>query len=310
VYTTAQAAHDAAAANDIVIIEPSVTSYGDLTLTKPLKIYGNGYFLDINTELKADQRSSLLGTVSFNTGSSGSSVYGIETNSLYVYGVSNINIQRCRIVGAGLNIYNRNIANSASSNVSNINISQNYLRVSASIPGVQAVPTSGFTISNVLVSNNHMNYLLAGDNPSVQNWIIRNNTMYIGITSTLVNSVFENNIMASGGLVSFSNVTYSYNISIGATFSGGVGNQNNFDINPEWSGGTTGISTDEFHGIKLGSPLKTAGSGGTEVGAYGGATPYIVSGIPAIPSTTSLNNTATGSNTVPLQITISVKGNN
>ena len=45
VYTTAQAAHDAAAANDILMIEPSVTTYENLILTKPLKIYGNGYFL-------------------------------------------------------------------------------------------------------------------------------------------------------------------------------------------------------------------------------------------------------------------------
>ena len=45
VYTTAQAAHDAAVANDILMIEPSVTTYENLILTKPLKIYGNGYFL-------------------------------------------------------------------------------------------------------------------------------------------------------------------------------------------------------------------------------------------------------------------------
>jgi hypothetical protein len=57
VYSSAQAAHDAAAANDIIIIEPSATSYGSLTLTKPLKIYGNGYYLGQNQELKADINS-------------------------------------------------------------------------------------------------------------------------------------------------------------------------------------------------------------------------------------------------------------
>src|SRR5262245_29669911 len=79
VYSTFAAAHTAAAANDIILIEPSVTSYGDITLTKPLKIYGNGYLLTTNTELKADQRNSTLGVVEFNTGSDGSEIYGITS---------------------------------------------------------------------------------------------------------------------------------------------------------------------------------------------------------------------------------------
>jgi hypothetical protein len=307
VYTTAQAAHDAAAANDILIIEPSNTNYGGLTLNKPLKVFGNGYFLDLNTELKADQRRSFLSTVDINTGGGGSSFFGIEATSFFIWGSSNVIIQRCRITDDYIRLYNSNANSTTNTNVSNIVITQNYLRIPNSSPSVVAIPTAGFTISNVLVTNNHMNHLLAGNNPNIQNWIIRNNTMFIGTATTLVNSVFENNLMGAGGTVSFANVSFSYNVSSQNTFSGGIGNQNNFDHSNEWLGGD---SNDEYHRIKPGSPLKTAGSGGTEVGAYGGTTPYVVSGIPAIPSTTSLTNTATGSNTVPLQVTISVKGNN
>jgi hypothetical protein len=305
VYTTAQAAHDAAVANDILVIEPSGTSYGDLTLTKPLKIYGNGYYLTTNTELKADQRSSILGVVSLNTGSGGSLLSGITINSGFnIYGVSNIVIQRC-LSPAVNTIYDSNIANTIYSDVSNIIISQN------NIPNtIQASPTSK-TISNVLISNNLLSNITAGNTTYIQNWIVKNNTSLAMNNNTLANSIYENNIL-SYGTTSFtsSNVTFSYNVSATNTFIGGVGNQNNFDVTSALIGTGTGISADEAFQIKTGSPLKTAGSGGIEIGAFGGPTPYVVSGIPAIPSTTSLTNTATGSNTVPLQVTISVKGNN
>lgn len=105
-------------------------------------------------------------------------------------------------------------------------------------------------------------------------------------------------------------MTFINNISYTTHFGTANGNQANFAVTPELVGAGAGVSTDESYQIKAGSPLKTAGSGGTEVGAFGGTTPYVVSGIPAIPSIVNMNNTATGSNTVPLSVTISVKGNN
>ena len=43
-YTTIQAAHDAAVAGDIIYLEPSSVSYGNLDARKRLTIIGNGYF--------------------------------------------------------------------------------------------------------------------------------------------------------------------------------------------------------------------------------------------------------------------------
>lgn len=305
VYATAQAAHDAASANDILMIEPSATSYGNLTLTKPLKIYGNGHWLEINTELKVDQRSSVLNLVYFDTGSGGSEIYGITvsgTGDIHVHGVSNITIQRCYF-GRFLRIHTSNVASTQTNNVANIIISGNFGS------SLVASPSGAFTISNVLIANNILGDMNASSNPNVQNWVVKNNTFYASAI-LLVNSIFENNLLAVSAAVSFNNVTYSYNVSAGGTFSGGIGNQNSVAVSSELIGTGAGISADEAYQIKAGSPLKTAGSAGTEVGAYGGATPYVVSGIPAIPSITNMNNTATGSNTVPLQVTISVKGNN
>jgi len=320
VYTTAQAAHDAANANDILIIEPSVNSYGDLTLTKPLKIYGNGYFLNTNVELKADQRGSIFGTIYFGTGSSGSSVYGIQcsvmTNAICCenYFVTNdLTIERCNIdiVSIAAPYSNNGLGvRTGTSTISNLVFRRNFIRSSLGLNSY--APT---TINGVLISNNIINYLamgtFAGQN-GIQNGAVINNTIInqFYTDNWLVNSVLDNNLFLSLASINFTNVSYSYNVSSGGALTGGVGNLANFDVNAALVGPGAGISNDEQYQIKAGSPLKTAGSGGTEVGAYGGATPYIVSGIPAVPSITNFANTGTGSNTTPVQVTISVKSNN
>jgi len=314
VYATFALAHAAAIANDIIIIEPTTTSYGDITIAKPLKIYGSGYFLSTNTDLKADQRNSILGIVEFNTGSDGSEIYGIYGSTINIYGVSNITISRNYLTQYAITILNANKANTIFTNVTNITITRNY-GTGASYFG--ASPTAGKTISNVLITNNILNYVSAVNDPGVQNWVVRNNTFYGGSSQNLVNSIFENNLLVNGGTLNFANVTSSYNISTGASFPSEVnGNKNNYPLSPLNQSGqpesellVTG-SPDKAFQIKAGSSLKALGSSSSEVGAYGGSSPYIVSGIPAIPSITTMVNTGTGDATTPVKVTISVKSNN
>jgi hypothetical protein len=319
VYSTFALAHTAAAANDIIIIEPSPTSYGSIILTKPLKIYGNGYFLDTNTELKVDRRSSVLDLIEFNTGSGGSEIYGLTYANSVIYGVSNITISRCYLYSNLVSIVNTNKAGTTTTNVSNIFISRTYSINQSGQPFVSASPTTGFTISNVQITNNLIAApgISAGNTVGIQNWIVRHNTFLTGSVATLANAVFENNLLLGGGGVSFTNVTFNNNISVGATFPSETnGNRNNYSlIDPETSvsqlvGTGTGISADEQYQVKPGVELKTLGSGGSEVGAYGGVTPYVISGIPPIPSIVDLINTGTGDNANPLKVNITVKSNN
>lgn len=325
VYATAQAAHDAANANDILMIEPSSTSYGDLTLTKPLKVYGNGYFLSTNTELKADQRSSLMGTVIFATGSSGSSFNGIQLNGYFgnqvgstAYNITNITIERCYASSLGFTTPYSSGNGQGTASLSNFTIKSSHINT------VSFNPIAPATISNVLVSNNIIKNGLNNGGSGADyffNGTVLNNTFNCisgsVITLTLSNSVFENNLItppipgySNGYNLAFTNVTISYNVSYTNHFTTINGNQNNFDVASALVGTGTGISDDENYQIKTGSALKTAGSGGTEVGAYGGSTPYVVSGIPPIPSIVNMTNTATGSNSTPLSVTVSVKSNN
>jgi hypothetical protein len=314
VYTTAQAAHDAAAANDVLMIEPSSVSYGNLTLSKPLKIYGNGFFLDQNPELKADRRPSTLGTINFDTGSDGAVLNGISCGDLNIKGSSNITIHRNAIVGR-VTIDVKNMA-SVPTNISNVYMSSNNIYINAG-SGARAISLQTFVfqatyiIDRCFITNNFIgssDFAISADNPNnLTNIIINNNTFTWQGNIVLGNAVFENNILAGGGSLAFSNVVYNNNISTGNTFSGGIGNQSNYNVASQFI--ATG-SSDEYYQIKTGSPLKTAGSGGIEVGAFGGVTPYIISGIPPIPSITNMNSTSIGSNSTPLSVTISVKSNN
>lgn len=307
VYSTFAAAHTAAAANDIIIVEPSSVSYGTVTITKPLKIYGNGYHLTTNTSLKADPRNSTFDNVEFNTGSGGSEIYGITSGSISVYGVSNITISRNYVS----NIYytTQNKAGTTQTSISNLVLSRNHIVSTISHTG----SLSG-TVSNVLVNNNILNWMTASNDPVIQSWVVRNNTFTSAAANlSLVNSVLENNFFAAAGSSpSLGNVTWSYNVSTGNTFSGGIGNVNNYDVvtNSELVGTGSGISPDRQYQVKDGSPLKTMGNGGIEVGAYGGNTPYVISGIPPIPSVVSMVNSGTGDNTNPVKVTITVKSNN
>jgi hypothetical protein len=304
VYSTPQAANDAAQPGDIMIIEPSSTSYGDLTITKPLKIYGNGYFLSTNTELKADQRSSVLAYVYFDTGSNGSEIYGLDLYSSVVKGASNIKIARSKM--SYIYIYNYDVAN-VYHNVTDILVEQNYISGSVSPNG-----SSGYTIANVIIKNNILGGVYANSDPYIQSWVVTNNTFINASTVlTLSNSVAENNLFNNAVTVTFYNSTASYNVSAGTTFNGiGVGNIDNYPVPAELTPGGPGISSDENYMVQAGSPLKTAGNGGIEVGAFGGGAPYVISGIPATPAVLKMINSATGDGSNPLQVTISVKSNN
>lgn len=328
VYASVQSAHDAANPNDILMIEPSSISYGNLVVTKPITVYGSGFFKSTNTELMSDQRSSTLGEVSFGAGCSGSSFYSLVISTFRLLNnglnlnssISNLTIERC-LIQSEISINTPyNSSSIGTHNVANIIVRRNYLG------SISMFSTSPAVLSNVIISNNiitgnfQVGVIQGNGVGDVSNVLVQYNTIknFAGaITNyTLKNAVFENNILTNpdntngGYSLGFVNVTMSNNISHGNHFPAINGNQNNVNVAAALVGSGAGISLDEAYQPKAGSSLKTAGSGGTEVGAFGGPTPYVISGIPPFPTIQTMLNTGTGSNTTPVQVTISVKSNN
>jgi len=311
VYTTLQAAHDAASSGDIIYLEPTNISYGNLTCVRPLTIIGNGYFLQQNPGLQVDTREAQTGSITFASGSAGSRITGCVINSTLAIGANNITVERNYLSFATTYIgYNPSIGsvsvsgivfrqnyvdngypiyfyNYTNSTVSNVNITNNFIG-----GGITTVYGVYNTLSNVLISNNVIGGLAGSSNYGIQ----------------VDNAVIKNNILTytgTGNNFTPRNNAYSYNISGNTAFGTANGNQQNVSPANIFVGGTA--STDGAYQLRTGSPAIGTGESGTDVGAFGGALPYRIAGIPNVPTIYQYSQSVSGNS---LNATISTRSNN
>ncbi|MBH8571318.1 hypothetical protein KB206_20670 [Microvirga sp. STS02] len=297
IYTTLQAAHDAASNGDIIQLEPSGVSAGTLTCTKNVRILGPGYFLVQNQPpaLQASTFSATTGTIIFNSGSSGAALSGLTVSGDVQINTSNIAVQRNNITGYVYIAYTNNA-------LSNAVIRQNYINA-----GI-AYNTSP-VVSNILVTNNIViglanlspagfsgefsNNVVLGT-VSLNNFTVQNN--YIGSTLTVTNNTsWTNNLLAQATLPT---------AGFSSNNTAGVAQSTVFVLAP----GSTAF--DAWYKLKTGTnPATGGGTGGTDIGAFGGSSGYgyRLSGIPSIPSIYQLDQQVNGN---ALNITISTRSNN
>jgi hypothetical protein len=294
-FTDLQTAHDDASVQngDIIYVAGSPTSYGDLTCTKQLFIYGPGYFLGENENTQAYKVSAKTGTIVFDSGSEGSIITGIYCTYFIRAYTNDITIKRNYIDNA-VNV---------DTGVSNIIIAQNYIDYSNG----SAIHVDG-NCSNIIIKNN---YLYGGytinSNSSSELQII-NNVMY-GDLEEIYNSTIENNILRDGYYYTYSeqNNTVQNNLCNGDQFPAGNGNQLNVDMSTVF---VYEGSTDGWWQLKDGSPAIGAGVNGEDCGMFGGDEPYVLSGLPPIPAVYYFNAPVSGSATEGLPVQVKVKAHN
>jgi hypothetical protein len=284
-YSTAQAAHNAASANDTLYLEASAFGYGALAVSKKLVIIGTGYFLSQNPQTQAINSGSVMTSVSFNTGSTGSKISGCQIGYIYVY-VNDILITRNYINSSGYYA----ITNQAS--ISNLIITQNYITTPyASYYGLYFA----YPANNVLISNNYISGYISSTTEFSS--IVTNNVL-TGYQA-LYNTTYKNNVI--DGYFYDYNCSFSYNICASTQLPATNNNQQNV----AWSSifvGATGNSTDGQWKLKAGSPALGTGEGGVDIGMYGGPYPYILSGMPNIPAIYYFNAPSVPSNTINVSI--------
>ena len=311
-FTTLQAAHDGAASGDSIYVESSATSYGSLNSSKKLVIIGTGYFLGSNQGLQAFTLPSIVGSISLNNGAEGSIIDGLALNgsSISLNGVNNVIIRRNWISSEyGGNVDGFTGIVYINSGASNIFITQNFaLQVN-----------SNAASTGILISNNYIGFSAYYGDGATNSCIdlsaatvaiIKNNIFRRG-TVLAYNSNITNNVMFAGFLGGSGNLI-SNNIGNGTQFGTENGNKSNVDMATVFE--LTG-STDAAWKLKAGSPAIGAGYGSTNqnpinCGMFGGSTPYVLSGIPAIPSIYFFANQPVGSNSDPIDVQIKVKSNN
>ncbi len=278
---------------DTLYVYGSGMSYGSpAALTKRLTLIGPGYFLNQNGGLQYNQMIAAIDYLSFQAGSEGSLASGLVISSASV-SAANVVLQRNNLSVVTLSANNCMVLQNFFNNVPYYNY-----------------PLYVYSPSTVVVANNFIPYGIGN------NWAYY---MEDGCSST-----FYNNTVRGG--CRFVN-TEVYNCVIGwhsypwefpFAVSGSTSIHHTVlgDFGFDWSSYTndptnlynvadqifmqTG-STDGYYQLCDGSPAIGAGVGGADCGMFGGATPYKLSGIPAIPTIYNFVAPATGF-TIPIQI--------
>ena len=304
-FTTAQAAHDAATvlANDTLYFNGSGTSYGPLHMTKRLYVFGPGYFLTQNPETQAAPDGAYLDALRVDPGAAGSIITGMTMYRVFLF--------------ASNTLFKRNYVASTTHAVAigdagtfigtytpaNVLCIQNYVTTSG---GHWALKVAG-GCSNIIVTNNLLNAGSASY-PAVDaqsSMIFAHNVLFGNVSTTSTN--LTNNYLYGGNTVSGSGSSYNNNICNGTQFPAGNGNirnaaQANVIVN-------TG-SSDGLFQLKVGSPAIGSGTGGVDMGMFGGSDPYVLSGLPAIPAIWSISAPSSGSGASGLQVNIKAKSHN
>ena len=301
---------------DIFYAEGGIV-YENLEINKKVTIFGTGYFLSNN---QASPGESKVGQINLKPGSDGSYITGLHTMGSINIWANNVVIQRCYVDGEGrLRLGYNATTGQWTGTANNCILIQNY----AQRPEIltNTILSSTASVSNFVVKGNifyrygfHLQGNISGE--------ITNNTFMPGVTPleayysiqntntgypynnicTILPVSIKNNIMP--------NIGYECPITsnVPTVFSNNVFNQNftnlpssnviNADANALFVGYPTNpnnaLTPDARCQLASNSAAKGAGEGGTDAGAFGGDTPYVLSGIPIIPNIYQL--------TVPLQV--------
>lgn len=267
----------AAASGDTIYLEGSATPYAGLSISKNVTIIGTGYFLSgagSNSYLQFNTYPSVINsTITFASGSAGSVIEGIMYTALseMLINTNNITVRRCYISVSTSGILH-------TTGTTNITIKQNY------IVGQFGNNGSGATTQNVIITNNYFGQrvtLLTGSTGFVEHNVLAggiSNHANVQVSNNILASVLENSVNTTANI--HHNVIYN---TFPAWLTSAPGNTNTSLALANIF--TTGSSTDGNWDVAASCNIcLSTSSDGTNVGMYGGISPYIKSGIPNIPT--------------------------
>jgi hypothetical protein len=255
---------------------------------------GPGYFLSGGTGNAGLQANPNTATIDFvlDTLSSGTQFIGLSGSFYPANGVDDITITRCFI---------SNLLSNFNGTFSNFKLTQCYFN---NINMYK--PTENWQVTNNIGSNSTFSISVGTNN------LVRNNTFYNCGAIDANNAYFANNLLLGNTYLNYVlNSTIKYNMSVGS-LPAGNNNQSNVPQSSIIIG--TGSIDGRFQ-LMTGSAATGAGepvNGETpDLGAYGTAAPYRLSGIPPIPTIYALTVPASiPSNATTMTITISTRSNN
>lgn len=309
-FTSLQTAINNAEFYDTIMVAGSATSYGNITIDKPLVLVGAGYNNPYGANTTAGNLT--LKRINLYISASDSKIIGfdftdnVRFDGIFSGGNQNTNtidsvvIERCKL--------NKITFGSASSSsikeTFNYDTIRNCVITGILTHGVYCVQFGGCTgykyLNNIHIHNNIFNggYIKESntDTPHVDfnNTYLRNN-LFINRTSNcfvnIMNIIIENNIFYGAEPHSCNGAVYSNNLTFmclnnnipgaGNLGSGNIVNANPMFANYPLAGGALSYSHDFT--LLPGSPAIGAGTDGTDIGILGGMLPFDVGANPYFP---------------------------
>jgi hypothetical protein len=280
------------------------TKSGNIFVNKKLSIIGAGYFLE------GKQSAKILSSLFIIPKATGTVIHGLDLVSINV-AADNVDISRNNIGKVSIGSYHDSLSGSSITvAVSDLNISHNIFNRDNG-NGIQ----SWFNgLSNTTISNNIMDYMWAciDLNGDMNNVIIANNTI-LGVKSTLSSYESGKSIVANNAIIQNNYCTgdiyMGYELDNNKYYSANNSASNNISDPSLRNYLAKGIN-DNYYQLSVHSPAKNAGYDGTDLGAFGGSNPYVLSGLPPIPVIYEMSAPVSGSAATGLPVKIKVKTQN
>lgn len=266
-------------AGDTLHIEASSNAYSYFTLNKSLVLIGAGYFINENPQVSATGLATRVENPGGGVTANNCSIIGIHfisTNNTFSIQGGNLVIERCYFAGPlSLPMY------LTGNPVSNVIIRRCYLNNAESITSAS---NQVFLPSDIIISNN----IIRGSiniNPLISITSFANNVLNpiatSGVSYALSCGSFRNNILRNNNVtlnIVCSDITHNISTQAVAAWT-----------DPTNTTATlanlfiTSTSTDGAFQLQSAYQNGNFGSDGTQRGAFGGATPYSLSGVGPIP---------------------------
>jgi hypothetical protein len=316
IFTTIQAAHDAANDGDTLYLAASPSPYAGATFTKKIAIFGAGMRPG---EKKDNSASSYLsGGITLNAGSTGSQIVGIHFNGNQL--AVNGNVSSCQLLR---NYFSNgcNLVLFGGGSYTGWVIANNFFNQDGCC--CPAINGQNQTFTNFLIQNNVFtdntgcgcgDFVLRGFGSSA-NCIFSNNLVYSNQTNdgafgSVSNFIMENNIFHTASPAGATNCVMNNNLTFGTTqdalpygSNSGIGNVSNTDPQLGSFVNTTKTPFQNFQ--PSAGPAKTGGVGGTQIGVYGGSFNWVNSAVSPIPAIKSFS--ITSGSTVPSGGSMTIK---
>lgn len=323
-----------ATAGDILMV--AAGNYGSITLNKSLTLIGTGYFLPGGGPGVGP--AVISGTVEFTDGSANSIITGFQIQQAVYIGASNVTFARNFYNAAGSVFYVGQNANNNKA-IQNVTIKQCYIVANT----IQINGSAGFQNSNYMFSNNIITSDIILNHGSESSGTFINNTFAATLSTSqgddynmgsgaYLNLSFYNNIfsvpLSSGSIYILNGINIPQNFKYNILNGNGASeqnapatnliNQNNATFFAGYPSNASGLTTDARNILKPASPAKDFGrlspfnndSPLTDAGAFGGAEPYVLSGIPTGPYVYEIKVPSVAANNSTIQIKVKAKTNN